>query len=89
MGLIIYNLLDRLSATIPLSEKLEKALIDPRAWESCILASGKWSVQDQNDLVSMLDDFKKYLSVCSARENRLYMIVIPSIVSSIDDHYIM
>jgi len=72
IGLITRDLVKRLSATNPLSEK---TLIDhldrsSRAWEACILASSKWPVLDQNYLVSTLDAFKKDLSVIASYSHR-------------------
>ena len=72
MGLIIHNLLMRLSGINQLSEKAIIEYLDEssRTWESCILASSKWTLHDQRYLVAMLDDFKKYLSVISSRYHR-------------------
>ena len=72
--MILYHLANRLSATNPLSEK---ALIDyldesSRAWESCILASSKRSIQDQCVVLSMLVGFKQYLSVIASYCHRNY-----------------
>ena len=72
MGLIIYNFLMRLLATNPLSEKALIEYLDESSctWESCILASSKWILHDQRYLVSMLDDFKKYLKVIASHCHR-------------------
>ena len=65
MGLIIYNLVERLLATNPLSQNVLIDYLDEssRAWEPGILASAKWSLDDQNWLLLMLHNFKNYLSV--------------------------
>ena len=62
---IIVHLVDYLKVTNPLSEKdlIDYLYESSCAWESCILASSKWPVQDQNYLVSMLGNFKRYLRV--------------------------
>ena len=68
MGLIIHRLVGHLSATDPLDEQALMEYLDESScgWEPFILASSKWSVQAQNDLVSMLDNFKKHLSVIAS-----------------------
>ena len=70
--MMMYYLVKHLSETNPLSEN---ALIDyldesSRGWESCILASSRWSFEYQKDLVSMLETLKKYLSVIASCSHR-------------------
>jgi len=72
MGPIVYYLVKHLSATNPLSQNDLIDYLDEssRGWVSCILASTKWPSQDQHYLVSMLDDFKNYLSVIASYFHR-------------------
>ena len=74
VALIICNLLNRLLATNLLSEQALIEYLDEssRAWESCILASSNWHIKDQNDLLSMLDLLKQYLSVIALYSRRSY-----------------
>ena len=62
---MIYNLFWRVRLGTLLSQNALIEYLDESslAWESCILASSEWSNEDQNYLVSMLDHFRKYLSV--------------------------
>ena len=72
MGPIIRNLVDYLKVINPLSEKNLIDYLDEssRAWESCILASSKSSVHNQNSFGFMLYDFKEHLSVIASHRQR-------------------
>ena len=65
VGWIIYHLDSHLSETNPPNENALIEYLDEssRTWEPCILASSKWSLQNQEYLVRMLNNFKTNLSV--------------------------
>ena len=68
VGLMIYNLFWRVRLGTQLSQNTLIEYLDKSSlgWESCILASSKWSIEDQNYLVSVLEHFKIHLSVCAS-----------------------